>query len=256
MKIRTLLEFFWGSPRKRYEARHDVLTALAIRMGFRTYNRNLSWVNDAGFLSIWKNFPDYKSVIHDRKYVLYGVAKSLRYLDGDIAECGVIRGGSSFLMLSALADTGKFLHGFDSFQGLSKPKFNDRPSDVKTFNWRENDMGVPIEVTSQNLSSFSGNFKLYKGWIPDRFNEVEEKKFSLVHIDLDLFEPTIFSLEFFFPRMVAGGVIICDDYGFESCPGSRKAMDEFFGLRGLNVIPLTTGQGLVMIPHRVNANEI
>ena len=38
--------------------------------------------------------------------------------------------------------------------------------------------------------------KIYKGWIPKRFNEVKDKKFSFIHIDLDLHKPITDTLEF------------------------------------------------------------
>src|SRR5207248_4885047 len=50
-------------------------------------------------------------------------------------------------------------------------------------------------------------------WIPDRFQDVDDWKFSFVHIDTDWPEPTSESLAFFYPRIEAGGIIVCDDYG-------------------------------------------
>ena len=70
--------------------------------------------------------------------------------------------------------------------------------------------------------------KIYKGWIPKRFKEVENCKFSFVHIDVDLFEPTLNSLEFFFPRLSDGGIIVCDDYNSLEFDGAKKAWDNFF----------------------------
>ena len=107
---------------------------------------------------------------------------------------------------------------------------------------------MPEAAASHNLQKFNGSFTLYKGWIPARFDEAKDKTFSLVHIDVDLYEPTLASLAFFWPRISAGGMIVCDDYGFESCPGARRAMDEFFAERGLSVVHLTTGQGFVTKP--------
>lgn len=88
-------------------------------------------------------------------------------------------------------------------------------------------------------------FTLYKGWIPEKFHEVEDKEFSLVHIDVDLHDPTLASLEFFWPRLNAGGMIVCDDYGSEACPGAKKAMDDFAAKYGFSVVHLTTGQGFI-----------
>jgi len=68
-----------------------------------------------------------------------------------------------------------------------------------------------------------------------------------VHVDVDLFEPTAARLEFFYPRLVSGGMIVCDDYGFTTCPGARKACDDFCAKTPQQtVIHLTTGQGIIM----------
>jgi hypothetical protein len=63
---------------------------------------------------------------------------------------------------------------------------------------------------------------------------------------VDLYKPTLQSLEFFWPKLVAGGVVVCDDYGFTTCPGARRAMDEFFTERRAGIFELTTGQALAI----------
>jgi O-methyltransferase len=55
-------------------------------------------------------------------------------------------------------------------------------------------------------------------------------------------------LNFFWPRLVPGGIVVCDDYGFTTCPGARSAMDEFFAELGVGIIELTTGQALAIKP--------
>jgi hypothetical protein len=97
----------------------------------------------------------------------------------------------------------------------------------------------------ENLKEFQ-NVRYYPGWIPDRFSEVADRKFRFVHVDVDLYRPTKDSLEFFYGRLVPGGVIICDDYGFDTCPGARKAVDEFVAEHGLEILDLPSGQGVIM----------
>ena len=70
--------------------------------------------------------------------------------------------------------------------------------------------------------------KTHKGWIPEKFNEVKNLKFSFVHIDVDLYDPTLKCLEFFFPKVVDGGIIVCDDYNSLEFNGAKKAWDNFF----------------------------
>ena len=53
------------------------------------------------------------------------------------------------------------------------------------------------------------------------------RKFALIHIDLDLYEPTRNALEFGWEKLSDGGSLICDDYGFITCPGATRAVDEF-----------------------------
>ena len=237
----------FGSKKSKYESRHHLLSALAFANNFRLYNRNLAWINDAEYLSVWTKFPRHKNNIHERKFNLYYIAKSVKNIPGDIAECGVFHGGSSFLMLEASVGSKKHLHGFDSFEGLSEPKDVDLNSPDYTFKWVKNDMRFDMSTTEKNLEKFKGSFTLYKGWIPSRFNEVKDKKFSFVHIDVDLYEPTKDALEFFYSRMSPGGVLLCDDYGSLACPGAKKAMDEFFSdKKEKTVIHLTTGQGMVL----------
>ena len=61
-----------------------------------------------------------------------------------------------------------------------------------------------------------------------REKEIKNEKFSFVHIDVDLYEPTMKSLEFFFPRLVKGGIIVCDDYNSNIFNGAKKAWDKYF----------------------------
>ena len=238
-----------GNKQQKYEARHRLFSSVATRCGFRLYNKNLAWLHDEEFKQIWRDFPyGNRNYIHERKFNFYYLAKSIRNIPGDMAECGVYHGGSSHLMLAATQDTDKHLYGFDSFEGLSEPSDIDVAPKEETFKWNKHDMTMPEDMAKAHLKMHDGRFTLYKGWIPERFDQVQDKQFSLVHIDVDLHEPTLKSLEFFYPRMSTGGIIVCDDYGSEACPGARKAMDDFFAEKPEgSVVHLTTGQGMVVI---------
>lgn len=231
----------------RYEARYRLIRSLALRNGFRLYNKNLNWYKDAEYQKTWAGFAESKGEknIHERRFNLFNFARALRSVPGDLVECGLFKGAGSYLMLAASAGTGKHLHGFDSFEGLSAPKAEDRTKTSEAFVWQENDLAVGEEIVERNLAEFAGQFTLYKGWIPERFSSVADRKFSLVHIDVDLYEPTLAAAEFFFSRLQPGGLIVCDDYGFDTCPGATKAMDQVAAHHGLSTVHLTTGQGLL-----------
>ena len=212
------------------------------------YNTNLEWLHDREYLAAWGQFPEATPGVKDRRFVLWSLAKSLASLEGDTAECGVFNGGSSFLMCLARADQPEPFphHVFDSFEGLSEPQGSDVPDRPESFRWKAHDLSVGEDVVRRNLARFDF-VTLYKGWIPDRFAEVADRRFSFVHIDVDLHQPTWDSLDFFYDRLVPGGVLLCDDYGFTTCPGARRAFDDFIRPRPeRSVVHLPTGQGLVV----------
>ena len=151
----------------------------------------------------------------------------------DFVECGCWKGHSAFIISKLIKESEKniYFHIFDSFEGLSASTEKDQNFHKldKSENKRLRDQFASSEefVKERVLKDF--NFcKTYKGWIPSRFENVSEKKFSFVHIDVDLYEPTMKSLEFFFPRLEKNGIIVCDDYNYRIFDGAKKAWDEYF----------------------------
>ena len=230
----------------RYEARHELIGGIAHKCGFHIYNRNLMWVSDAEFLENWHKFPESeKNVVHPRKFNLYYFAKSIKNLDGDTVEAGCWHGGSTLLIMLAGQKSGKMHHIFDSFEGLSEPETADVVANDRAFKWKKHDLSTTEDILHKNIKG-QGNYTVYKGWIPDHFEKVADRKFSFVHIDVDLYQPTYDTLAFFYERTLPGGIIICDDYGYETCPGAYKACNEFMEDKAETIIHLTSGQGVII----------
>jgi hypothetical protein len=204
---------------------------------FSEYGR--TWLDDEEFLEYYRSFhPDNWHSL-DRKYVLAELLKLVENVPGDTVELGVYRGASSWLICAALRGSVKHHHVFDSFQGLSTPDGRDGSY------WRSGDMQCSEQQFRARLQEFD-NYVVHAGWIPQRFPEVEDRRFSFVHIDVDLYQPTLDSIAFFYPRTTAGGAILLDDYGFATCPGARAAVDEYMQGRSDVVLNLPTGQGLIL----------
>lgn len=185
-----------------------------------------------------------------RHYTLIKLFKNTFDMEGDMAECGTFHGLSAFQMAALLKKNGikKDFHIFDSFEGLSEIKEEDKSAHVKiTDNELREQFAYGEELVRENLKDFD-NLKFYKGWIPERFSEVEERKFSFVHIDVDLYEPIKQSIEFFWPRMVDGGIMVFDDYGHVAqFPGAKKSIDEFLAENEVkHFMPLPGGQAYVI----------
>jgi O-methyltransferase len=160
----------------------------------------------------------------------YVLNKNLR---GDLVECGCWSGHSAYQIASIIKkrESDVDFHIFDSFEGgLSAKVPKDENIRVKLSEKEIKKESKIFGSTETEVKSCLADFDriyLYKGWILDRFDEISEKKFSLVHLDVDLYEPTRDSLAFFFPRLVEDGVIVCDDYGCSQFPGAAAAVDEF-----------------------------
>jgi len=166
---------------------------------------------------------------------VYLLAQQTNKLQGDIAEVGVYRGGSAKLI--AMNKGKRSLHLFDSFEGMKEVSKNDLHK-VADF------ADTSLETVQKYLSEFNDVY-FYKGWFPHTAGPIKDKQFSLVHVDADLYQSTLDSLIFFYPRMVKGAVFISHDYNSISCPGVIKAFTEFFTDKPELVIQIAgTSQGL------------
>lgn len=226
------------------------------------------WINDKAFNETYskalKVTKQDENLLHKaRSYVLLQYLKQTLKLSNDykkinVVECGVYKGLSSYLMLNSIKECGYDnrlrYHIFDSFEGLSKRENKDINNEFlpgkslsnMLLHNEERILVCPLQQVKDNLKKFkSVNF--YKGWVPEKFGEVENLQFSFVHIDLDLYQPIIDSLRFFYPRMIKGGIIILDDYGFLDWPGAKKATEEFMQEVSSNLIRLPTGQAIINI---------
>jgi O-methyltransferase len=192
----------------------------------------LDWWRDPDFNAYLDRFGERGGFNTHRRWTLAQLLKLAKDVPGDTAECGVFLGASSWLIASGLK---RRHHMFDSFEGISEPGANDGDY------WTLGTFAVQEQQVADNLKPFP--VKLHKGWIPDRFGEVSNREFAFVHIDVDLYQPTRDSIEFFYPRLSKGAVMLCDDFGFSSCPGATKAMDEFLADKPETIIALDAGSG-------------
>lgn len=191
---------------------------------------------------------------YDRLYTIYqslaGVKRLVRsHEEINIAEVGVYRGGTSHFIASATQALGiehARLHSFDTFEG-HPPK--DVDAGLEPLQPANSFNDTQFETVRDYLSEFD-NISVHKGRIQDTASEIKDKRFHLLHLDVDIYEPTAFALKFFGERLVAGGVIVVDDYGFVSCPGAKKAVDEFTeASRNFFSLHLLTGQ-CVLVKHQ------
>jgi hypothetical protein len=243
LKLKDLAVLAFGSPERKGRFWHSVAKRKAKRYGgFHLYTQHMVWKKQPFFRDAYEKTRDVAGIPDPRCFVLQSCLRSIARLEGDVAECGVRQGRSTIFMLTAdLRD--RQYHLFDSFEGLSEPSSEDRMHNGAQ-GWEKGALATEESVARANLRDFK-NVNFHVGWIPETLEQVSDRKFAFVHIDVDLYEPTVSSLAFFHDRLLPGGMIVCDDYGSARCPGARKAFDEFFAGRPEGIIELPTGQALV-----------
>jgi len=102
-----------------------------------------------------------------------------------------------------------------------------------------------LNKVSQYLAPYQNVF-FHPGIFPATTKELPaDAEFCFVHLDVDIYESTRAGLEFFYPRMKKGGVIISHDYNTHYCKGVKQAFDEYFAGKNIDVLPLWDTQCLV-----------
>ena len=162
----------------------------------------------------------------------YEIFKKTVDIPGSIVECGVFKGLSliRFLNFRDLLDSkSKTVYGFDIFGKFPKQTIK---RDNKFALLHDSKIGVGLNIKKLNnylkIKKFK-NFKLIKGQIEKTLPEILDKKIikkiSFLHLDLDVYEPTKFSLESLYNKVSKGGIILIDDYS--RVHGATKATNEF-----------------------------
>jgi O-methyltransferase len=170
---------------------------------------------------------------------IFSLVKSTAKLGGSMAEIGVYRGASARLIREA--DQARPLHLFDTFEGLPETSGNDCAPLGGQF--QEGAFACSLEDVESYLSG-SNHLYFHKGLFPTTAEGVTAERFSFVHSDVDIYESTKSVLEFFYPRMIPGGVIISHDFAW--APNLRRAFAEFLDGRPEPIIELPGDQAMIV----------
>lgn len=201
------------------------------------------WLGYKEFGAIYEYITAYTLVSSDRCWVLYTLARQATAINGDFCECGVYKGGTAMLLEKVLLESSnskeKMLHLFDTFEGMPE---TDPTLDLHS---KGDFADTSIESVKRRVNG-DRHVAFHKGLIPETFKDLRQDiKFSFVHIDVDIYRSVIDCCEFLYERMEKGGFMIFDDYGFPSCPGARRAVDEFFESKPESPLSLPTGQAVI-----------
>lgn len=163
-------------------------------------------------------------------------------IEGSVAECGVFQGDFSMYINTYFSDRELYL--FDTFEGFDEKDIKiERELDSHTFdNSMFSEDGFFSDTSDELVLKRMPNRDkcvIKKGYFPESAIGCENVKFCFVNLDMDLYQPELEGLRFFWPRMVNGGVILLHDYFHSDLPNVKKAVDDFNKEMGGN-IPITT----------------
>lgn len=201
-----------------------------------------------------RNFPKFIPRQDLAKFLAKNeIFQKLINVHGDIIECGVFFGSGlfSWAQFSAIYEPynhNRHIIGFDSFSGFPNISEEDRSNsnnDQLNIGGLNADValdglieGIKLYDTNRPLGHIS-KVELIKGdatkTIPEYLNLNKHLVVSLLYLDFDLFEPTRIALEYFFPRMPKGAIIVFDELNQKQWPGETLAVLETIGINKLRI---------------------
>ncbi|MFE5028782.1 TylF/MycF/NovP-related O-methyltransferase [Streptomyces sp. NPDC056656] len=180
-------------------------------------------------------------------------------IPGDIVECGVWRGGSMQACAKTLlsqGDTERGLYLFDTYEGMTPPTEEDLRRDGKSAGEllaaQGKDRPIWAVATLDDVKSgFQGvpypadRLHFVQGRVEDTVPRQAPEQISILRLDTDWYASTKHELDHLYDRLVPGGVLLIDDYGYWQ--GSRQAVDEFLEKTGERLLLLRMDEGRIAV---------
>lgn len=242
---KKLLEKYYVLPKAQITYANDLLY---------TYH-NADFLKDPLFIESYKlgRNTDRGTLLKDydiewRIHILCWAAFHACKLEGDFVDCGVNTGifARAVINYVGFERTKKKYYFLDTFYGLdekySTPEELERNSKLNY--GEENNIYEQVKATFENF-----NVKIIRGAVPETLPQVDANKICYLSIDMNSAIPEFAALNFFWDKMVSGGIIILDDYGYANAQHRQKEKhDEFAMSKGVKILTLPTCQGLILKP--------
>lgn len=175
--------------------------------------------------------------------VLWAAKKGIG-LEGDFVECGVNKGGLARSIVEYLdfKKLPKKFYLLDTFEGFDMQLLLE--SEKKKY---ENATGYGksyLEV-KETFKEFS-NVEIIKGAVPFTLSQVPSEKVAFLSIDMNCVQPELAALDFFWPKIVSGGVIVLDDFAYAGYSEQNTAHTNWAKNNGVDILTMATGQGIII----------
>lgn len=267
--FRPFFSYFAGPLIQKYPRFVRPLLVLARNMKFYLLPKRIEWkysadglatksimsfMDDPEFQRSYERMRIASGAVNDPglHWRVHQVLWAFRYcftLDGDFVECGTGRG----LMMSAglksldgwnASDKRTFL--FDTFEPF---RLNPETGDNDSTRGIHDKYAPSVEAIVENFSEWK-NVNIIKGRIPETLASIDIEKVAFLHIDLNHSIAECGALRFFWPKIVAGGIVLLDDYGTDAT--QNDAMNAVAAEFGVRILTTGSSQGIILKPHERN----
>lgn len=207
----------------------------------------LTQAEKAGFSGQFLFLGDLYRQFDIRSATLRRMAQRINQADvpGDIAELGVYRGDLARQLNALFPD--RTLHLFDTFEGFDARDIEEesRRNCSRARQGDFSDTSLPF-VRSRLPHPLQARF--HKGFFPESAAGLNDCRFALVSLDADLYAPVFAGLEYFYPRLHTGGMILLHDYNNRRFRGAARAVEDYENIHGkLGLVPLCDLHGTAVI---------
>jgi O-methyltransferase len=214
-------------------------------------SNNCDFINDPRFKAAYKaaeaTSPWVGFNMPWRVYIVCVLADMVKNLPGDFVECGVNTGAYSRAVIEYIKFPAlhKMFYLLDTYQGLVKEQITEKEYKAGVGGY----LGSYKDVYEQVVKTFEPfPVKVIKGAVPGTLSQCDAKKICYLSIDMNVVEPEIAAANYFWDKLVSGGVMILDDYGFPAHIEQKRAFDIFAAEKGVNILYIPTGQGIIFKP--------
>jgi hypothetical protein len=187
-----------------------------------------------------------KEKVQWRAHVVTWAAQNGLHLDGDFVECGVNKGAMASVIhhYTQLHRTSRKFWLLDTYNGLSERQLTEREKERGAAYWGYEEC---FDFVRRRFESFPG-VVLVRGEVPGTLPQVTAQRIAYLGIDMNCTAPEIAAATFFWDKLSSGAIMVLDDYGWSGHADQKQAFDNFAHERGVEILSLPTGQGLLLKP--------
>jgi O-methyltransferase len=191
----------------------------------RRYNKQLD-----RYKALHKKYNSF-TMIPEESFVLnLELCNKFKDINGNYVECGVWRGGMS-AAITEILPSDKWIHLFDSFEGLPEAKEIDGKEalnwqqDINSPNYYNNCSAEEQFVIEAMALANCTKYKTYRGWFEETLSDFPNEQIGILRLDGDWYDSIMICLQHLYPKVVNGGVVLLDDY--YTWDGCAKAVHDY-----------------------------